>query len=837
MGEVYKARDPRLGRQVAIKVLPALFSADTDRLRRFEQEARAAGILNHPNITAVYDVGSYDGSPYVVQELLEGETLRSLLAGGRLSPRRSIDYASQIAKGLAAAHDKGIVHRDLKPENLFVTKDGRVKILDFGLAKLTKPEGSAVASSLPTATEPGVVMGTLGYMSPEQVKARPADARSDIFALGAILYEMLSGNRAFRGDSAGETMAAILKEDPPELSFANQHASPGVERIVRHCLEKDPERRFQSASDIAFDLEVVSDLSAPSARSGLPAGRTRRKASLALTVALLIAAVTAGVLGDRAFREGSRLPIYRQVTFRQGSIGSARFGPDGHTIIFAARWDGNPSQIFVKRPESPDSIPLSVPSSEILAVSSTGEMALALNCRSTHNGVCSGTLAQVPITGGSPRELQENVQQADWSPGGAIVLVHDVGGRALLEFPPGKVLYETSGHISYPRVSPKGDRIAFLDHPLVADDQGSVAVIDLHGTKTTLSPGWRSIQGLAWSASGEEVWFTSSHSGGASRSLYAVTLSGRQREVASAPGGVILRDVSRNGRVLLTEDSVRVVTAALAPGETRERDLSWLDYSVLADLSDDGTTILFDEESEGAGPNYTVCLRKTDGSSLVRLGEGLAEAISPDGQWVLARLPNEKASDVLLPTGIGKPRTLPVGAFSRQARARWFPDGKRVLFAASEPGRQPRLWVQSIVAGKARPITPEGFGIGLRFVGPISPDGGSVVAQGRDGRSWIFPSEGGNPRLVPAIIPGKEQAVRWSADGKSLFIRDAGEVPVRISQLNLETGEKTFLKEIAPSDLAGVGLLAFVALSGDAQAHAYSYQRILSDLYLVDGLR
>src|SRR5438445_1963232 len=270
MGEVYRAKDPRLGRDVAIKVLPASFSQDTERLRRFEQEAKAAGVLNHPNITAVYDIGQHDGAPYVVQELLEGETLRSELAGGRFSSRKAIDYALQIAQGLAAAHEKGIVHRDLKPENVFVTRDGRLKILDFGLAKLTHAkEGSPDQTTQPTATlgtEPGVVLGTLGYMSPEQLRGRPADARSDIFSFGAILYEMLSGKRAFRGDSAADTMSAILRDDPPDLSLTDQNISPSLERIVRHCLEKNPEQRFQSARDLAFDLEALSGGSAPAAR-------------------------------------------------------------------------------------------------------------------------------------------------------------------------------------------------------------------------------------------------------------------------------------------------------------------------------------------------------------------------------------------------------------------------------------------------------------------------------------------------------------------------------------------------------------------------------------------
>jgi len=266
MGEVYRAKDPRLGRDVAIKVLPSSFSADPDRLRRFEQEARSAGLLNHPNITAVLDIGEHEGAPYVVQELLEGETLRQALAGGRLSPRRAIEYAIQIAHGLAAAHEKGILHRDLKPENVFITRDGRVKILDFGLAKLTHAEESSQATNLPTATvgtEPGIVLGTLGYMSPEQVRGKPADARSDIFSFGAILYEMLSGQRAFKGDSAADTMSAILKEDPPDLSVTNQNVSPGLERIVRHCLEKNPEQREDR-------LMTICELRIGNLRSGAP---------------------------------------------------------------------------------------------------------------------------------------------------------------------------------------------------------------------------------------------------------------------------------------------------------------------------------------------------------------------------------------------------------------------------------------------------------------------------------------------------------------------------------------------------------------------------------------
>jgi len=298
MGEVYRARDSRLKRDVAVKVLPQALSLDADRLRRFEQEALATAALNHPNILAVFDIGTHEGAPYVVSELLEGETLRERVRGGPLVMRKALDYALQIAHGLAAAHEKGIIHRDLKPDNLFITKDGRVKILDFGLAKLTQPEAGAHTSlaTATQATEAGVVMGTAGYMSPEQVRGVAVDPRSDIFSFGAILYEMLSGKRAFHGETSADTMSAILKEDPPDLSETGRNVSPALERIVQHCLEKNPESRFHSASDIAFDLEHLSGTSGASARvAAVAAAPPRGKLLLALAAGLVIAVVMLGL--------------------------------------------------------------------------------------------------------------------------------------------------------------------------------------------------------------------------------------------------------------------------------------------------------------------------------------------------------------------------------------------------------------------------------------------------------------------------------------------------------------------------------------------------------------
>jgi serine/threonine protein kinase len=371
MGEVYQGRDTQLGRDVAVKVLPTTVSTDSDRLRRFEQEACAASALNHPNILVVHDIGAHDGTTYVVSELLEGETLRKRIAGTPLAQRRAIDYARQIANGLAAAHEKGIIHRDLKPDNIFITNDGRVKILDFGLAKLTQLDGNQAQTDVPTRrvdTDPGVVMGTVGYMSPEQLKGRPVDQRTDIFAFGAILYEMLSGRRAFHGESAAEAMSAIFKEDPPELSDSNKNISPALERIVNHCLEKNPEGRFHSARDVAFALETLSGSSSNSTQTiAMPAVATQRwrrreliLATLA-TVAVLSAIGLAIALGFSSFRRPTTdtriLRAFINPPEKTG-FGSFALSPDGLRLAFVALDVSGKSLLWVRQLDSFSAQPL-----------------------------------------------------------------------------------------------------------------------------------------------------------------------------------------------------------------------------------------------------------------------------------------------------------------------------------------------------------------------------------------------------------------------------------------------------------------------------------------------
>jgi Tol biopolymer transport system component len=839
MGEVWRARDSRLAREVAIKVLPASFSNDADRLRRFEQEAKAAGLLNHPNITAVYDIGSHEGAPYVVSELLEGETLRAVLSGGRLSPRKAIDYALQMAHGLAAAHEKGIVHRDLKPENLFVTKDGRVKILDFGLAKLTHAEeGSGQQTNLQTATagtEPGVVLGTLGYMAPEQVRGRPADVRSDIFSFGAILYEMLSGKRAFHGDSAADTMSAILREDPPDLSLTNQNLPPGLERIVRHCLEKNPEQRFQSAHDLAFDLESLSGLSTPGARpvAAKPGPSRRGLLGAAAVVAVLSAAIAASYLaGRRAERRSAPAgPSFSQLTFRQQPIFKARFAPDGKTIVFSAATKGNTPEIFSLRPDYPGATARGLPGVHLLAISSKGELAVLTRARYIAHNLFDGTLARMPLEGAAPREILEGVREADWTPDGAdLAIIRDVNGKDRLEFPAGKVLCEASGYMSDPRFSPKGDRIAFFEHPVKYDDRGLVAVVDLSGKKTVLSEGYWGEEGLAWSPDGEEVLFSAGTAYNNFK-IYAVTLSGRRRIASDSAGGLTIHDAGAGGRWLVTRDDFFRKMFVLPPGEKDERELSWLDLSEPIALSPDGKTLLFTEESGSVGVNYAVCLRGTDGSAVVRLGEGSAADLSPDGKWALAIVPASPQQLVLYPTGAGEKRRLESGGLVSYDSGQFLPDGRRLLVCGAETGRAVRCYIQEIAGGKPRPVTPEGTSQGF-----ASPDGASILVRSGAGALLLYPSAGGEPRAVPGTTP-EDHVLRWGAGGRSLVLFRGSQVPVHSERLDLATGRREPLRTFGTAETAGALRIGTFALTDDGKSYAYSYGYQLSHLFVVEGAR
>jgi serine/threonine protein kinase len=842
MGEVYRALDTRLDREVAIKVLPVEFAKDADRLRRFEQEARATSALNHPNILTIYDIGTHAGAPFIVAELLEGEELRAQLQDGALPVRRALECAQQMVAGLAAAHERGVVHRDLKPENLFVTKDGRIKILDFGLAKLrpqpSEPAGSGVATQK-AITEPGVVMGTVGYMSPEQVRGQETDHRSDIFSFGVILYEMLSGKRTFGGDSAIEVMNAILKEDPPELTETNAKISPPLERIVRRCLEKKPERRFQTASDLGFALESLSAVSGASQPEATvvsaPVKRRRWPTLLGLSLAFLAVGAIAGALIHSQLGR-TPPPSYRQLTFRRGTVWNARFAPDGHTIVYSAKWNGNPIDLFSMRTDSPESRPFGLTNTDVLSISSSGEMAVLLNRHHFAWFVSRGTLARMPLLGGAPREILDDVQEADWSPDGTqLAVVRYVGGKNQIEYPIGKVLYDTDGWISHLRVSPQGDRVAFMDHQLQRDNRGWVAVVDRAGKKTVLSGEWAYEEGLAWTPAGDEVWFTATKSG-ESAALYGATLSGQERLVARVPIQLMLHDISRDGRVLLTRFNWTAGFIGLPPGEAKERDLSWLDQGMDVYLSADGRTFLFSYGGEGSGINYSTYLRKTDGSPAVRLGEGTPCGLSPDGRWVLSTL-RTPPQIMLLPTGAGEAKRLERGTIEQYAGASWFPDGKRIALQGREPGRGWRYYIQDVEGGGPRPFTPEGTTSGEVYAIMLSPDGKFVVAVNIEQKAFIYPVEGGdNPRPILGLDP-EDVVIRWGADGRSLLVERTEEMPIKVYRLDPSTGHKELLKEITPADPAGIFWPNETTMTPDGKWYVYKLNRFLSDLYMVEGLK
>ena len=830
MGEVYRARDSRIGRDVAVKVLPPAIARDPERLRRFEQEARAAGALNHPNILAIYDVGVHDGALYVVYELLEGETLRNRLTEGALSRRKAIEYASQIAAGLAAAHDKGITHRDLKPENLFVTRDGRIKILDFGLAKLTLPEGSAGddanLAALSPHREPGSILGTPGYMAPEQLRGGKVDHRSDLFNLGAILYEMLTGRRPFRGRSTSEVLNAILNDDPIEISETGDKFDPALTRLLRRCLEKNPYERVQSASDLAFDLEA---LLIPNERAQ-PSRWKKRGVGIALAVAVL--SLVSFFAGRKLERVQPRpTPTFRRLTYRSGVITGARFAPDGQSIIYSAGWDGKPVEVFSTRVGSPESRPLGLPSAGVLAVSSAGELATSLGCE-LNWAECRGTLARMPLAGGAPREVLQDVFYADWTPDGkSLAVVRLVEGRFRLEYPIGKILYETGGWITYPRFSPQGDRIAFLDLPTLGEDSGSVSLVDLNGHKTTLSDGWKNLKGLAWSPSGNEVWFSGDRMT-RSQFVYAVTLQGKERLVLQAPGWMRLQEISRDGRALLLQGSPRSRIVWQPPDKSAQRDLSWFDWSTAADLSADGKRLLFYEWGEGVAGNPTVYVRDTSGGDAVRLGEGRALALSPDGKWALALQAGPPSKLVLLPTGPGEEKALPTSGLVEYYSAAWFPDGKRILFVAAGSDRQPRSYVQYVGGGEARAIADEAVQATL-----ISPDGKLLAAIGAEGDYQLRPVDGGEPRPIRGALPGDE-LIQWSSDGRFLFMRGLSDSVIEFFRVDLSTGRREPWKKIEAAD--PVGLIGFqpasVHMTPDGRSFIYTYWKVLTELYLVDSL-
>jgi Tol biopolymer transport system component len=838
MGEVYRARGSRLGREVALKVLPAEVSQDANRLSRFEQEARAASALNHPNIITIYEIGRSDSSSFIAMELVDGRTLRELTVSDPLPIRRVLGIAAQVAEGLAKAHGAGIVHRDLKPENVMVSRDGYVKILDFGLAKLVEPE-SGELSAMPTLagpeTHPGTVLGTVGYMSPEQASGEPLDFRSDQFSLGSILYEITTGQKAFSRKTAAETMSAIIRDEPEPLAKVRPGLPPPLRWIIDRCLAKDPEEHYASTRDLARDLAGVRDhiseisggaeaLFAASVRPG------RRLQPLLLAAGILAVGIAAGGMAVKSLWKGAaKAPSFHRLTFRRGGIHNARFAPDGQTVIYGATWAGEPQRLYMTRPASPESwaLPLGSGNFDILAVSPSGELAVV--------SFPEEVLARVPMAGGIPRQVLQGVLGAsvDWAPNGQdLVVVHNVNDRVRLEFPIGKVLLDTTEGICCPRLSPRGDRIAFFDS---TESVTNLNLIESSGKgRRKLSSGWSDFGVPCWSPNGKEIWFSAGRQG-EGLAIHAVDMAGKLRLVTRVPGDLELEDISKDGRLLVAHHTNLAILMGRAAGDAKERDLSWLDASVPADLSPDGKTLLFLEFGQGSGSTRSVYLRKTDGSAAVRLGEGRSLAMSPDGTRALAYVerPGALPHLILLPTGLGETKSFANDRFVGFDWALWLPDGKRIVFSAWERDRSSRLYVRDLEAGREQPISPEGVTL-QDAARTISPDGKSVIAFSGSGKASLFPIEGGDPRPVAGLNPG-DRPIQWTGDGRFLYVVHRGESPVRVWLLDPVTGSRRLFKEISPAE--PTDRVWHFLIKPDGQSYVYSYRRAFSDLYLAEGLK
>jgi Tol biopolymer transport system component len=839
MGEVYRARDTRLGREVALKVLPEIASYSPERRARFEREARAVAALSHPNVLTIFDFGTWEGRAYAVMELLEGETLRERLRAGPLPVRKALDYGSQIARGLAAAHEKGIVHRDLKPENVMILPDGRIKVLDFGLARLAMEGVLADANSethVPR-TDPGTIMGTAGYMSPEQVRGEHIDRRTDVFAFGCVLHEMLTGTRAFRRDTSVETLSAILKEEPAQLARTDTQIPPAVANIVHHCLEKSPAERFQSASDLAFDLESALGESVVGARALV--GGARRRVALPLAAGIAVLALAAGLAAgiwvgrSRGGPDGPAEPTFTRLTYGRGMIRSARFAPDGKTVVFGAAWDGQPTRLFLTRTDTAESTPIGLPDAEVLAVSAGGELALSLGHR-YEGWMGEGTLARAPLLGGAARAMLEAVREAEWTPDGTrLAVVRRTGGRESVEFPLGTPIYETGGYVSHLRFSPDGSRLAFADHPLFADDVGYVAIMDTSGTVRRLTGFWGAgLRSLAWSPGGDEIWFTASRAG-ENAALRAVDLSGRQRHLLGGLTHMVIFDALPDGRLLLGRETYLRTVEALMAGESKPRDVSLArEGSAGKQITADGRTLLITDQY---ADNYATYLRRADQASPVRLGQGEAMHLSPDGQWVIAVTPETPSRLLLHPIGPGQTRQLPNSGGIVIEAARWLPDGQHiVMLGRSRQGRS-RGYLVAVGGGSPRAFTPEGVEPVRWWTMPVSPDGKRVVARGPDGRIFAYPVDGSPAQEIPGIAD-PDIPLEWTADGKAIFIgrQDAG--TWRVRRLEMATGRETPWMEVSPPEVAGLRV-SQLFLTADGRYYVHSYSRLLTDLYVADGIR
>jgi len=847
MGEVYRARDTRLHREVALKVLREEDADDADLLVRFEREARAASSLNHPNIVVVYEAGALSvpgrAEPlhYLAMELIDGEPIDASLDGEPMPLRRFLDLATQLADGIARAHESGIVHRDLKPSNVFVTSEGRVKILDFGLATLRPASGEDTQS--PTAarlTSPGMAVGTLGYMAPEQARGEVPTAASDQFSLGCIFYEMLTGRSAFGRASVAETFSAILRDEPPPVDEINPRVPQPLRWIVERCLAKSPRDRYASTRDLARDVQTLRDHSATISSRALAAAapvEIRRRALPLVAFAVLAVALGAGGALLLSRRTSAPLqPEFRRITFRQGVVSRALFAPNG-SILYTGSWGGEPARSYLALPESSGIDRLLESDVQFpLAFSEDGSQVLVLLGVSRLSVNESGTLAWWPALGGRPRRILDGAGWADFARRGRfLVVVRDLGADRVLELRSAegalqRTLFRTSGAIWFARVSPDEKEVAFIHYPFRLDSHGEVqvAAIDGSGSKA-VTQRFEQCQGLDWDAKTGEIWFSASiGTANASSTLWAIRSSGKSSSRYVLPDFFRLQSVSAGGdRFLLTSERERV-NLTVRHGRESPRDFSWFGWTLVADISPDGKTLLFYDQ----GPTEKTAgmwIRPLAGGDAIRLGEGHPGKFSPDGRWVVGvtRPLSGPPELSLIPVEAGRPRRLPLR--DAHVSAPSFAGPSTLLFVRTEKGRS-EIW------------RIESDGTGARSLGAAgcdrpmaSPSGNSFLCVEGEGALAVHSmNDRSRRKLYQLANEGEFVSVRWNGAGDRIFAvtRDR-----RILTLDSSTGSLIREETIPVAATPVHGRLLDAALDSDGVIQAYSMIQKSADLYMASGIR
>jgi Tol biopolymer transport system component/tRNA A-37 threonylcarbamoyl transferase component Bud32 len=829
MATVHLAHDLRHDRRVAIKVLHPELSAVLGA-ERFLAEIKTTAALQHPHILPLFDSGSADGLLFYVMPLVEGETLRARLAREKQLPiADAVRIAREVANALDYAHRRGVIHRDIKPENILL-HEGQALVADFGIALAVQSAGGQ------RMTQTGLSLGTPQYMSPEQAMGeREITARSDVYSLGAVTYEMLVGEPPFTGPTTQAIFAKVMTEEPRSLVDQRKSVPPDVETAVLTALEKLPADRFGSAAEFAATIEGRGAAGSTRPVSRRTAAHARPIARWVLAAGMAVAAALAiGFIGGRASRSNARTDTvaFFQKTFDERQIFNARFGPDGKTIVYSATVTPHTRTpaVFVVRPDYAEPQPLGLPDTHLLSISSRGELAVLVRASFRVHRLFKGTLARVPLGGGAPRELLEDVREADWSPDGSqLAVIRDAGGTDRLEFPIGTLLLEQPGYLSDPRVSPDGKHIAFVEHKGWGDDRGRIAVVNLSGKKTVLTPvEFSAVEGMAWSRASDEVFFSAQ---GAAHQMvvHGATLDGALRVVLSGAGGLTMHDVASDGRWIVTRDDKMVQLFVRAPGAAEDREAGWLDYAFRPVLSADGKLLAFGDASGEAGVNYSVILRKTEGGSAARLGEGWPASFSADGKSLLAVVPSTPPRVIVYPTAAGSERQIDAGTLASITDAEWGPGDRSVLLCGNEPSKPLVCVERALDGGAGRPAGLKG----LRY-GSVAPDGRRMLIE-VPGQPLHLGTIGGDSARPIAGLSATDNVVRWSPDGRALWLRRRNSFVV--DRFDLETGRRDKILDVPVPVTPAIVAFSSLVLADDPRVFAYSTNRASSALFLVQGAR